>query len=146
MKLKIALLAFLLLGTILPSNLIAQNPNPDLTRMRLLLARIADCNADIKEAQAELDAYVNLETEMSLEMYRQLKKNVAIATKCKETAQKEYDQLKADYEGWFNQSTSAMGVDGHRITPIWLRTYLGDMVTIYVVLFKAFAKIPEPEH
>ncbi|WP_299557199.1 hypothetical protein [Seonamhaeicola sp.] len=147
MKIKIVLLAFLLLGTIVPSKLIAQSyANPDAARMRLLLARIADCNNDIKKAEAEIEAYINLDSEISLELYHQLKENLAIATKCKEASQREYDDLRADYEGWFNESTSAMTIDRQRVTPYWLGEYIGQMVIIYSAVFVVFKKIPVPEH
>ena len=147
MKIKIILLAFLLLGTVLPSELMAQNPaNPDLTRMRLLLAKIDDCNTDIKDAEAEIAAFKKLNTEASLKLYNQLKKNVAIATKCKAASQREYDDLKADYEGWFKSSTSAMAVDRQRVTPVWLNSHIGNMFALYVVMHGTFIGLPIPEH
>ena len=147
MKIKIVLLAFFLLGTVLPFELMAQNPaNPDLTRMRLLLAKIDDCNNDIKDAEAEIAAFKKLNTEASLALYNQLKKNVAIATKCKAASQREYDDLKADYEGWFKSSTSVMVVDRQRVTPVWLDSYVAQMLVAYVAMHRAFNGIPVPEH
>jgi len=147
MKIKIVLLAFILLGTVLPCELMAQNPaNPDLTRMRLLLAKIEDCNSDIKDAEAEIAAFKKLNTEASLELYNQLKKNVAIATRCKAASQREYDDLKADYEGWFKSSTSAMAVDRQRVTPVWLDSNIGQMIIIYVAMHRTFGAIAIPEH
>lgn len=147
MKIKIVLLVFILLGTVLPCELIAQNPaNPDLTRMRLLLAKIADCNADIEDAQAEIAAFKKINSEASLELYNQLKKNVAIAKKCKAASQREYDDLKADYEGWFKSSTSAMMVDRQRVTPVWLGTYFGQMVMAHVRMQNMFNGIVVPAH
>ncbi len=116
MKIKLVLLSFLVLGTLLPLELIAQNAaNPDLTRMRLLLATIADCNNDIKNGQAEVDAYNKITSQASLELYQQLKKNVEIAKKCKRASQKQYDDLRADYEGWFS-STETINIDNERIS------------------------------
>ncbi|MEM7085995.1 MAG: hypothetical protein AAF489_07425 [Bacteroidota bacterium] len=146
MKIKIVLLAVLLLGAALPSQLIAQNANPDLTRMRLLLAQIADCNDDIKAAQAQIEAYKKIDSEASLEFYNQLKKNLAIATKCKEASQREYDDLRAAYEGWFKDSTSAMEVDRQRVTPAWLHSYFGQMLVAYIAIYNTFNAIPIPEH
>ena len=147
MKVKIVLLAFILLGTVQPYELIAQNPaNPDLTRMRLLLAKIEDCNNDIKDAEAEIAVFKKINSEASLELYNQLKKNVAIATRCKAASQREYDNLKADYEGWFKSSTSAMAVDRQRVTPVWLDSYFGQMVIVYVAMHRTFGAIVIPEH
>ena len=146
MKIKIILLAFLLLATVLPSQLIAQQyANPDASRMRLLLAKIADCNNDLKELETELAAYVNMETEMSLELYRQLKKNIGIAKRCKAASQQQYDDLRADYEGWF-ESDSVMVLDGQRIAAGWLRNYVEELHAFYSVIFRSFSGIPVPEH
>ena len=147
MKIQIVLLAFLLIGTMLPTELLAQTPaNPDLTRMRLLLAKIADCNTDIKDQTAEIEAFKKISSEASRELYNQLKKNVAIATRCKAASQKEYDALKADYEGWFKQSTSFMVVDRERITPASLHLKMVQLAVLYVALNSIFKKIPVPTH
>ena len=146
MKIKIVLLAFLLLGMVLPSELMAQSPNPDLTRMRLLLAKIADCNTDIKDAEAEIAAFKKIGSEASLALYNQLKKNVAIATKCKAASQREYDDLRADYEGWFKDTNSVMAVDRQRVTPAWIATYYGQLIIAYARMYNSFNAISVPEH
>jgi len=146
MKIKIILLAFLLLATVLPSQLIAQQyANPDASRMRLLLAKIADCNNDLKELETELAAYINNESEMSLELYRQLKKNIGIVKRCKAASQQQYDDLRADYEGWFNSDT-VFSLDRQRLTAHWLSQYIEGMVMMYLKVFKMFNGIPVPEH
>ena len=101
---------------------------------------------DIKDAEAEIAAFKKINSEASLELYNQLKKNVAIATRCKAASQREYDDLKADYEGWFKSSTSAMAVDRQRVTPVWLDSYFGQMVIAYVAMHRTFGAIVIPEH
>ncbi len=146
MKIKLVLLSFLVLGTLLPLELIAQNAaNPDLTRMRLLLATIADCNNDIKNGQAEVDAYNKITSQASLELYQQLKKNVEIAKKCKRASQKQYDDLRADYEGWFS-STETINIDNERISAAFLESYWGQYFTAYLQYMKMYNAIHVPEH
>ncbi|WP_296385749.1 hypothetical protein [Winogradskyella sp.] len=148
MKIKIVLLALLLLGIVLPSELFAQTQyaNPDASRMRLLLAKIEDCNTDITDAEAEIETFKKIDSEASLALYNQLKKNVRIATKCKKASQKEYDDLRADYEGWFGDETSVMSVDRQRITSAWLNQYLIAMISYYGAMYIVFNGIAVPEH
>ncbi len=146
MKIKIVLLAFLLIGTVLPLELVAQTPaNPNLTRVRLLLAIIEDCNNEIKNGQAEVDAYNKITSQASLELYQQLKKNVEIAKKCKRASQKQYDDLRADYEGWFS-STETINIDNERISAAFLESYWGQYFTAYLQYMKMYNAIHVPEH
>lgn len=146
MKSKLIVLTCLLVCMILPSEINAQVVNPDLTRMRLLLAKIDDCTNDQKDLEAELAAMEKLKPNISFELYTQAKKNLAIAKKCKAAAQQQYDDLRADYEGWFNESTSAMSVDRERITPAILDARMLAFVAAYIALYRAFEQFEEPAH
>jgi len=148
MNTKSLLWIFLLVSFALPSSMISQTQtaNPDLTRMRLLLAIIEDCSKDQKELEAELEAMEKQKPNVSYELYMQAKENLAIASKCKARAQREYDDLKADYEGWFKSSTSAMSVDRERITPGILEARIRAVFALYLILSGQFNLFAVPEH
>ena len=146
MKSKLIVLTCLLVCMILPSEINAQVVNPDLTRMRLLLAKIADCTNDQKDLEAELAAMEKLKPNISLELYNQAKKNLGIANRCKAAAQRQYDDLRADYEGWFGESTSGMPVGGEWITALLLHNRMAIMLSGYSGLYGIFGTFQEPKH
>lgn len=136
----------LLICMVFSSQIEAQPVNPDLTRMRLLLAKIADCSNDQKNLEAELEAMKKTEPNVNPALYAQAKKNLAIANKCKAAAQQQYDDLRADYEGWFKYSTSAMSVDRERITAGILENRMLALLAFYIALHNAFVQIEDPGH